>query len=279
MGRISGLAMKLKLRLEDQFGNKITQGWANNPFVFFAVDLFDRVYFHEFTLRRNDGWEDVKIPFGERAPRRLYTNRIDEVIDIAGWNPFGNFFFAEREYTGVQFSWRFVKMWGIQWKHNYDGANRYSNSFVQSNLNSIATVGQYILDTLTLGEDSPIKFDIDFAKLAISDLRFTKELFVNSEDSEVPDGRTQLINRESEVDYQTAKFAAQGHRERTKFFPQTQHLRAFGDVRLKVGNRFIVTGDKVPGGTQEMVVQRIKHIIDSTSYKMEIEAKRKFIIP
>ncbi len=280
MGRISGLAMKLKLRLEDQFGNKITQGYANNPFVFFAVDLFDRVYFHEFTLRRNDGWEDVVIPFGTRAPRRLYKNRIDEVIDIEGWNPFGNFFFAEREYTGVVFDWRFVKMWGIQWKVNYDGANRYSNSRVESGLNLAATAGQYILDSLTLGGvGAPLKFDVDFAKLAISDLRFIKELYVTSDDTEVPDGRTEIIHRESEGDYQTAKLASQGHRERTKFFPQTLHLRSYGDVRLRVGHRFIVTGDKVPGGTQEMVVQRVKHIIDATSYKMEIEAKRKFVIP
>ena len=50
-------------------------------------------------------------------------------------------------------------------------------------------------------------------------------------------------------------------------------------MQLRMGHRFILTGDKVPGGTQEMVVQSIKHIIDGTSYKMDIEAKRKFVLP
>jgi hypothetical protein len=102
---------------------------------------------------------------------------------------------------------------------------------------------------------------------------------VNSEEDNVTDARTTLINRETEFDYQTAKFTAQGHRERTKFFPQSIHVRSFGDVRIKLGHRFLLEGDKVPGGSQEMVVQQVKHIIDGTSYKMEIEAKRKFVIP
>ena len=282
-GRVSGLAFKMKFRAEESFGEKIDIGLANMPMIFFAVDLFDRVFFHEFTLRRNDGWENVTIPFGTKAPIKLYYNRINEVISIAGWNPFGDFFFAEREFTGVGFNWRFVKMWGIQWKHSYDDPGRYNNSFVEDLKANVASIGQSfavgVQNLFIATEDPGLIFDIDRVKLAISDLRYVKELYVSSEDTTVSGARMDLINRESEVDYQTAKLAAQGQRERTKFFPQTLHIRSFGDVRLRIGHRFLVTGDKVPGGTQELVVQRIKHIIDSTSYKMEIEAKRKFVIP
>ena len=124
-----------------------------------------------------------------------------------------------------------------------------------------------------------VQFDIDCADLSIGDLRYIKEFYVNSEDANVSDARTEVIDRGTEIDYQTAKFTAQGHKERVQFFPQTIHVRSFGDVRLRVGHRFLLKGDKVPGGEQEMVVQQVKHIIDGTSYKTEIEAKRKFEIP
>ena len=286
LGIITALAFKMKFRVEDNTGAKITTGWANMPMRFFAVDLFDRVYQTDFTLRRMDGWDPIIIPFGERAKKKLYFNRIDEVIDIpgiTGWNPFGNFFFAQKEYTGVTFDWRFVKMWGIQMKFGYDDADRYNNNAETSTLDLVAGAAQYLLNLpqnlFAARDQTKLVFNIDQSKVTISDLRFIKHLYVNSEETNISDARTEIVNQETEIDYDTAKLAAQGARERRKFFPQTVHIRSFGNVKLRVGHRFILTGDKVPGGEQEMVVQSIKHIIDGTSYKMDIEAKRKFVLP
>ena len=283
LGRVSAISFKMKLLLENVNGNKLTQGFANMPFTFWAVDLFDRVFFFDFTLRRNDGWDTIVIPFGERAPKKTYKNRIDEVLDIAGVVPFGNFNLEEKEFIGVAFDWKFVKCWGIQWKFAYDEANRFVNNFTSTGASILSAIGQYavgIPNNLFNPRDSTaLTFEIDRAKLAIADLRYIKELYVNSENVNVGDARTEIFTKETEIDYNTAKLSAQGRRERTKFFPQTIHIRAFGDVRLRVGHRFVISGDKVPGGTQEMVVQSIKHIIDGSSYKMDIEAKRKFVLP
>ena len=96
---------------------------------------------------------------------------------------------------------------------------------------------------------------------------------------QIDDGRTIIMNKESEIDYNSAKLASRGRRERSKFFPQRMIAKAYGDVRLRAGHRFLVTGDKVPGGSQELVVQSVKHIIDASSYRMEIEGIRKFVLP
>jgi hypothetical protein len=279
LGKVSGIGMKLKIDLVTPLGVTLNFGIANLPCTFYAIDQFDRTFFHDFTLERVGGWETVIIPFGQRAPKKLYFNRLNETLDIFGWQPFGNLTIEKKEFTGVTFDWRRVKMWGIFWKYPYSDNGRYKNNPLQLAKNFFFTLLQFFIDNTNEINQNILQFDIDHSDISISDLRYIKELYVNSEEDNVTDARTTLINRETEFDYQTAKFTAQGHRERTKFFPQSIHVRSFGDVRIKLGHRFLLQGDKVPGGEQEMVVQQVKHIIDGTSYKMEIEAKRKFVIP
>lgn len=283
MGRVNAIAMKLRLRGKTYDDSDVTFGIANMPMLFWAVDLFDRVFFYKFTLKKIGSWEDVIIPFGRRAGQNLYVNRINEVIDIAGWAPIGQLNLKQKEHIGVTFDWNFVKGFGIQWLKKYDESERYNinlGSEAGDGWDSLLQIGANIIlksNEITLATD--VNFAIRKSFLGISDLRFIKELYVNSEDANVSDARTEVINRETEIDYNSAKLVAQGYRERTKFFPQTIHIRSFGDVRLKVGHRFLIVGDKVPSGQQEMVIQSVKHIIDGTSYKTEIEAKRKFVLP
>lgn len=279
LGKVSGIAMKLKLDLVSPGGQSVNVGISNMPFKFWAVDLFDRVFTFDFTLDRINGWQTVIIPFGSTSSKSLHFNRVSEAIDILGWLPFGILNVDQKEFTGVTFDWRHVKVWGVQWTYPYNDAGAYKNNPTQTVYNFALTLLQAFVDGARTINESLLRFDIEFADLSISDLRFVKELYVNSEDANVSDARTELINSEGEFDYQTAKFTAQAARERTKFFPQTIHVRSFGDVRLRVGRRFLLQGDKVPNGEQEMVVQQVKHIIDGTSYKTEIEAKRKFVLP
>jgi len=280
MGRISALSMKLRASFLDPDGLIIKRGHSNQPFTFFAVDLFDRVFFYDFTLKRNGGWENVVIPFGERSRKNLYFNRTDELLTILGWNPFGDFFLAEREYTGVTFDWRFVKMWGIQHKGSYDDAGLYKGSVAESIFDVFTSAFQYVVDnTEEIQAQDIIEVDVETTRLAIADLHFIKELYVVSDDTQVVDSRIEVYNRESEIDYNSAKISAQGRRERTKFFPQRVILTSFGDVRLRSGHRFLIKGDKVPGGEQEVVTQEVKHIIDAGSYKMQVTAIRKFVLP
>ena len=279
LGKVSALAMKLKPNLISAKG-PVDLGYANLPFTFFAFDLFDRVFFHDFSLRYIGQWSNVIIPFGENAAKNLYFNRINEVFVILGWAPIGNLTLSQKEFTGVVFDSRFVKGWGIQWKASYDDANRYVNRPDTRTGNVYLDAAQTFLNSAAeLLAFDPLQFDIDYADIAIGDLRFIKEMYVSSDDERVTDARTELFNRDSEIDYQTAKFSAQARRERLQFFPQTIHITSFGDVRVRMGHRFLLQGDKVPGGGQEMVVQQVRHVIDGSAYKMEIEAKRKFVLP
>jgi len=280
LGRVGGLAMKLRHAQFDSNGNAMNRGVANIPYTFFAVDKFDRVFFHDFTLKRNGGWEPVVIPFGLRARKNIYNNRLDELLPIMGWNPLGNFFLDERQLTGVTFDWRFVKMWGIQSKGSYDDAGMYKGSLGEAVIDLLTSIAQYIVsNTQEITSDEFLRVDTGTVRLGISDLRYIKELYINSEDEQIDNGRTIIMNKESEIDYNSGKLACQGRRERLKFFPQRMIAKSFGDVRMRAGHRFLVTGDKVPGGSQELVVQSVKHVIDASSYKMEVEAIRKFVLP
>ena len=139
LGKVGALAMKLKLDLRTATG-RVNIGFANMPFTFFAVDLFDRTFWHNFTIPKIGGWTTVIIPFGNRAPKNIYTNRLNETLDIFGWLPFGNLNLAQKEFTGITFDWRFVKMWGLFWKFPYDDANRYKNNIGEGAKNFIISM-------------------------------------------------------------------------------------------------------------------------------------------
>lgn len=152
MGQIQALKFKFKVNWETDIpdggissledGKRAETGYNDEKFVCFFVDKFDRVAQFDFITRRNGGWVDVTIPIGAFGNPKLYVNRMDEfqwfLENSIGDNSLGkaldirsalgqknDFALAEKEFTGVHFDWRAVKMWGIQWMGHYGSIGNY----------------------------------------------------------------------------------------------------------------------------------------------------------
>ena len=93
--------------------NERITGIANIPMVFWAIDSFDRIWFHRFKLRRNGEYDLITIPFSDlntTSSDSLYFARWDELTKVFGYTLGGlNFMLKEKEFTGVKFDWRFVE--------------------------------------------------------------------------------------------------------------------------------------------------------------------------
>jgi len=291
MGRMSAFRFKLKTALfRTGIGDpnpELALGKADLPMVFWAMDKFDRVYFHEFTQRFNDQWQSQSIPIGFGASQNLHISRIDEYASIFGLRLPFNFFIPEREFTGIEFDWRFVKMMGVFYKEVYDSGGLYiasSTKILRDVFEFFAQLAQETLGAIQgilIGKADPISVNliIKHATLAIDEMYFEKELYASSNRTSVDDPRIEMVREESEQDYLNARALAEAAKARAQFFPQQWNLTATGDVRLKLGQRFKVRSSRVPGGEQEMVVSEIKHTINSDGYFNEIYAIRKFVIP
>ena len=259
--------------------------------VFWAVDKFDRIYFQDFEHEKNGSWQDHTIPVGPRSPQAIHNSRIDELYrePIFGHIlPNFDFFLLEREFTGIEFDWRFVKGWGIFWKDSYDAQGLYSGNFDDwfKQFAQFGTqFGYNLFDEFAnnffgdLGPDEKTLFAIvDHTKISLDELHFQKELYTLSDKNVVNDARIILERDESITDYNQGTAKATALALRKTFFPQFQFVKARGDVRMKLGQRFTATGPRVPGGTQELVCSEVKHIIDSDGYFMEIFGVRKFVL-
>jgi len=326
MGRISGLGFRLKIELTRDWTNmnysnsgtreiarpfardERISGVANIPMIFWAIDSFDRIYFHKFKLRRNGEWESITIPFGDLNSRdnsNLYFARWDELAHFFGYVLGGlNFALKEKEFTGVKFDWRFVRGWGIMYGESYhengfyeggseiwwDGIEQKLKQIGGTIWNAFLEGGELLSDFIQgTGADPSIagvnpehaNFIIRQCSLAIDDLHYVKELYANSDDSPVENART-LLESYGDMDYLNCKQFARSRRARTTFFPQTWHITALGNVKIRLGHKFQVTGDRVPqniAGNQEqdLICTEVSHIIDHGGYHMDIQAKRKFI--
>ena len=291
MGRMSAFRFKLKTALfRTQIGDpdpELALGKADLPMVFWAMDKFDRVYFHEFTQRFNNQWQSQSIPIGFGAAQEIYHSRIDEYATIFGLRLPFNFFIPEREFTGVEFDWRFVKMMGVFYKEVYDSSGLYIASSQKILRDILELFTQLANETLValqgilVNKPNPISANliIRHATLAIDEIYFEKELYASSNLTSVDDPRVEIVREEAEQDYLNTRALAGAAKARAQFFPQQWNLTATGDVRLKFGQRFKVRSSRVPGGEQEMVVSEIKHTINSDGYFNEIYAIRKFVIP
>jgi len=292
LGTVSAKKFKLKFEIfQSGDDSKLAFGYAEMPMVYWAMDKFDRMYFQEFTHDRNGSWQQHTIPVGPRAPSAVHNSRIDElyVEPIFGHIlPNFDFFLPEREFSGIEFDWRFVKAWGIFWKDSYDAQGLYTGNFDDwwEQLTQFATqLGYNLFDEFVNNffgqnetDDKTIFAIVDHTKLALDELNYVKELYTLSSKTTIVDPRVILERDESIFDYNigTAKSVAISLRK--TFFPQMQFIRARGDVRMKLGQRFTVTGPRVPGGTQELVCSEVKHIIDSDGYFMEVFGIRKFVL-
>jgi hypothetical protein len=256
--------------------------------VFWAVDRNDRIYFQEFTQRVNNAWEQHTIPIGPRAPQNLYNSRISELMDFLGHKlPSFDFFLPEREFTGVQFDWRFVKGMGWFYKDSYDEQGLYATSvfsyweqLTQFLDQAVAQGVQFWFKKLT-GQPVEPSTDliIDHSIIALDELHFDKELYALSSKVRVSDNPRIILERdETQDDYNDATAKSQAIDARKEFFPQFWFMRARGDVRMKLGQRFEIDGPRVSGGPVELVCSEVKHIIDGDGYFMEVFGIRKFVL-
>lgn len=309
MGKISALRFNLKVGF---FGDTVlstngsnhteltdtVEGFASIPMVFWAIDMFDRVWFHEFELRRNNQWQSVTIPFGDLSPSKRYFARYDELPNLWGI-PITQLDFGllEKEFTGVQFDWRFVRGWGMFYKGSYADRGHYDGGidswwdefnqtaqqagavFVNMALTIDDALGTNVLDQFFADRKSEqLNYMIRQSTIAIDNLHYIKELVANSDDTRVSNVRTSIAIVNNEEDYENLKVIARARRTRLTFLPQYWHMRSIGDVRMRVGQKFTVTGDRVPNGTiTDLACGEVKHIIDSRGYTMEVTSRRRFL--
>jgi len=288
LGAISSITFKLKLGLfRTVDDSELILNQANLPMVFWAVDRNDRIYFQEFTQRVNNAWEQHTIPIGPRAPQNLYNSRISELLTFLGHKlPNFDFFLPEREFTGVQFDWRFVKGMGWFYKDSYDEQGLYATS--------VFTYWQQLSQFLSQGVAQTVQFwfkkftgqpvgpstdlIIDHSVIALDELHFDKELYALSSKVRVSDNPRIILERdETQDDYNDATAKSQAIDVRKEFFPQFWFMRARGDVRMKLGQKFEIDGPRVSGGPVELVCSEVKHIIDGDGYFMEVFGIRKFV--
>ena len=62
----------------------------------------------------------------------------------------------------------------------------------------------------------------------------------------VTEPRTELMSEPNEIDYDNLKLNAKAKKARKKFVPQQWHIRSHGDVRMRLGKKFKITGKRVP---------------------------------
>ncbi len=289
MGAISSITFKLKLgkfRSIYPDDGELIDGFANEPMVFWAIDRADKVFVQEFKQRVNNAWEQHTIPVGPRAPQSLYNSRIDELESIFGHTlPNFDFFLPEREFNGVIFDWRFLKAFGVFMKNSYDDQGLYASVYDQWFANSIEAIeqalhkaGKYIQNAIQGKPQEPsINFITDHTRIAMDELHFDKELYVTSSDVALPNPRVTMERDETQDDYLDAKAKSEAIDARKEFFPQFWFITARGDVRMKLGQTFIIQGPRVPGGFLELVCSEVKHRIDTDGYFMEVFGIRKFV--
>ena len=248
LGRISALTMKVRLSIEDVNGD-LVHDYANMPFTGWAIDVFGRIWSTNFTVRRNGQYSRIRLSFGDRAPQKLYHNRIDELFNFYGFTFSQNFFLKEKQFSGVEFDWRFVKSWGIFWNVAYDDNGMYigvRDQFVETLSQWAQQIGNFALSKLTDNILPAKNLVIDHVFLDIDELAFEKQLIVNSDDSAVSTARTEIAHEAQETDYLNAKGKAQGMKERKKFINQAWFMKSHGDVRLRLGQLFKAIGSRVP---------------------------------
>ena len=284
MGRISSLTFRIKVGVyalesdesNDDFFWEIPSFWkvvgeANIPMTFWCIDIFDRIWTHKFTVRKNTFWDEITIPVGDMSRKNLHIPRFDELVTAFGDRPLGftNFMLPEKEYTGVAFDWRFVKGFGIQSDMSYDKENGYYNGGLDYWLDRVMQLGESIkqgpwniaatISRATGGSDVDSTYINNLTPqawtyhnqmtIALDDVHFDKELVVNSSKTKVDNARTSVVNFGNITDKITLKNMVASAKARLSFFPQFWHIRSIGDVRLRVGQSFKIKGDRMPNMT------------------------------
>jgi len=248
LGSIVSLTMKVRLSARDKT-NVLCNGFANMQMKAWAIDVFGRIWFDNFILERNGQYEHARVSFGKNARSNLYHNRIDELYTLWGYNFSYDWFLKEREFTGIAFDWRFVKSWGIFWDLPYDDNHMYTgvrDNFAKSVESWAKQIGSHALNTISFGLIPLERHVVDYVTLDIDELAFEKNLYANSDDTAVSDARTDIESHNTETDYLNLKQKARGVKARKQFIPQEWYVLAHGDVRMRIGEKFHITGSRVP---------------------------------
>ena len=82
-----------------------------------------------------------------------------------------------------------------------------------------------------------------------------------------------------QFDYVDMKSIAKKIKTRRQFHPQFHIVDCWGDVRLRVGQRFKRRGANIPGGEIELVASEITHIEDASGYHMVVKDVNKCEVP
>lgn len=290
-GRTSNKHFKIRIgwfRSTDE--TILTKGVANKKFELWAHDLFGIIWRTEFPYFVNNEWQDIRPQWTIAGFQNIYFNRINELAEVLGYTIPADFFLQDIRLEGIRFDWRRIVKWGFQDKSSYSESGLYTGNY-DFLTKSIEEGSQQLLgdvlefvDKIANGEWDDL-FNIGFTAAAgrtnhvtvtLDDLYDEKELYVVSDDVAPEPARTKLIRVDSQRDYDALKDTAFVAKSRAKFRPQQWFIKAKGDVRVRFGQKITITGDTVPGGTQELVVSEVKHIIDSDNYFMEIYAVFKY---
>jgi len=286
LGRIQRISFKARLSLFGSVTGDLVIGYSDMPMKFWAVDVFDRVYFADFKLRRNGEYSLIQLSFGENSTQQLHRARYDELLKIFNIVLDTSFALQEKEWSGIEFDWRFVKSIGMFYSFsNYNAQGLYVASQFPDFIKNVAeqAFGQAFGFIISLGSN-PEDYQatdllVNNARLAVDDLRFEKQAYANSDRAPVLQSRTVLDHLAQEVDYINLRIRAQATQGRREFVEQAWFMQAHGDVRLRFGEKFIARGPRVPNpsGEEELICKEVKHIIDSDGYMMHLTGKRKFV--
>jgi hypothetical protein len=292
-GKLSALVFKMRVGMFTNSAlDDLAEGQPDVPMIAWFSDKFDRIWYTKFKLRRNGQWDIVRIPIGDLAQNNLYFARWDELAKLNDVPlTFLDYTISQKEFSGVQFDWRFVKHWGCFMQESYLDVGLYKNGLerafefgedIQADLSAnwywyMSGIGGAIIRS-QLQKNTPVTQNYIRlgTKIAIDDLHFEKEQIVTSNDTPVVFPRTAVEHLSSENDYLNLKQRAIANQARKRFFPQIWHIRSTGDIRLRFGYRFKVAGSRVPDSPQEMVISQVKHIYDHDGYHTEIAGFRKF---
>lgn len=292
MGQISAINFKLNVSMYSQ-ATESTQtlitGLTNVPLIFWAVDLFGRIYYQDTQLSRNGAWDNMSIPFGYNAPQQLYFSRIDELALLLGYAFPWDGYIIEKEFSGVSFDWKYVKGWGIMMSAPYLEKSGFYIGGQQSGLDQISQTLQQGASNLFFNWPQQIVASLDphytpvlanqfvhHVNIAIDELYFQKQLIVNSAQVPLSYARCTVEHYETETDYLNALTRSQAIATRNSFYPQFTHLRAIGDVRAKFGQNITLAGPRVFNSPITMAIKSVKHIWDHDSYNMELLCVRRF---
>ena len=282
LGDIRGLQFRCKVDFEDLDDDNIN-GMADIPFYACWRDLSDREIWTIAKIRVNGQWGKITIDAGPNAKGyQLFDSRIDELVTILGFTLSENFFIKERETTGIKFDWNHVTGFKFYYKGSYD-QNHFYNGGQDFMLDTITEhITQYFANSTSVATGGFIDLSfhvIDHASISITDFHFLKDAYVSSEDAEVDDSRQILTVLPEQSDYIDMKSSAIKIKTRREFHPQFHIVDAWGDVRLRIGQRFKRRGVNIPGGEIELVASEITHIEDASGYHMVVKAVNKFEVP